>query len=241
MELHFNVSGEARKKLAAVISQELGTRAEYLRMPTCAYQIGAYNVSRDGTVTFPDDTDLSESSRVIDACVMAGFEPSDWEANNEPETEQADKNADGGTQGQEMPDTADTGLTIELPMDYNAVANLEKLLDAKGSLIKEALGITELPIEVRETTVAFPWFKELPQPEEVKAYTELVTALYKLAKEAKRVTAKDKEVDNPKYAFRCFLLRLGFIGDEYKQSRKILLSRLNGSAAFRDGRKGGEH
>ena len=41
------------------------------------------------------------------------------------------------------------------------------------------------------------------------------------------------EVVNEKYAFRCFLLRLGFIGDEYKQDRKILLENLEGSAAFK--------
>ena len=40
-------------------------------------------------------------------------------------------------------------------------------------------------------------------------------------------------MDNEKYAFRCFLLRLGFIGEEFKQSRKILLSNLDGSSAFK--------
>ena len=53
------------------------------------------------------------------------------------------------------------------------------------------------------------------------------------AKEAKRVTAKEKDTDNDKYAFRCFLLRLGFIGDEFKGARKILLSRLSGNSAFK--------
>lgn len=43
--------------------------------------------------------------------------------------------------------------------------------------------------------------------------------------------------DNEKYAFRCFLLRLGFIGDEYKADRKVLLKNLSGSSAFKDGAK----
>ena len=50
-------------------------------------------------------------------------------------------------------------------------------------------------------------------------------------------TAKEHEVPNEKYAFRCFLLRLGFIGKEYKDCRKILLEKLSGSAAFRNGGK----
>ena len=57
----------------------------------------------------------------------------------------------------------------------------------------------------------------------------------------KRITAKPKENENEKYAFRCFLLRLGFIGDEYKADRKLLLSKLNGSSSFKNGaKKGGE-
>ncbi|MBR4450324.1 MAG: hypothetical protein IKS39_00635 [Clostridia bacterium] len=43
----------------------------------------------------------------------------------------------------------------------------------------------------------------------------------------------DKEVPNEKYAFRCFLLRLGFIDDDYKTARKILLRNLEGNTAFR--------
>lgn len=241
MELHFNVSGEARKKLVAAISGELGIEATYLRVPTCAYQIGIYNVSKDGTLSFPDETDTEESSKVIDACVMAGFEPAEWAENTEPE--QTEAPAEDGTDGAETADTADetaTGLTIELPLECTAVGNLTLLLEAKGNLIKEALGISELPIEIRETTIAFPWFEKLPQPDEVKAYTDLIAAIAQMAKEAKRVTAKEKEVDNPKYAFRCFLLRLGFIGDQYKQTRKVLLKKLSGSSAFKSGKKGGE-
>ena len=43
----------------------------------------------------------------------------------------------------------------------------------------------------------------------------------------------DKEVENEKYAFRCFLLRLGFIGDDSKVARRILLQNLSGNSAFR--------
>lgn len=56
-----------------------------------------------------------------------------------------------------------------------------------------------------------------------------------MSKNAKRVTVTEKAVDNEKYAFRCFLLRLGFIGSEYKVERKILLKNLSGSSAFKNG------
>ena len=129
------------------------------------------------------------------------------------------------------------GLTVEIPLDKVDVGNLTKLLNAKGGLIKKALGISELPIEVLEDRAAFPWFSELPDTDAVQAYTHFISALCEMSKNAKRVTATEKAVDNEKYAFRCFLLRLGFIGAEYKTERKILLKNLTGSSAFRNGGK----
>ena len=132
------------------------------------------------------------------------------------------------------------GLTVEIPLEKVAVGNLTKLLDAKGDLIRKALGISELPIEVLEDQVAFPWFSELPDADAVQAYTHFISALCEMSKNAKRVTATEKAVDNEKYAFRCFLLRLGFIGAEYKTERKILLKNLAGSSAFKNGGKSHE-
>ena len=129
------------------------------------------------------------------------------------------------------------GLTVEIPLDKVDVGNLTKLLDAKGCLIKKALGIRVLPIEVLEDRVAFPWFSEMPDADAVQAYTHFISALCEMSKNAKRVTATEKAVDNEKYAFRCFLLRLGFIGAEYKTERKILLKNLTGSSAFKNGGK----
>ena len=99
---------------------------------------------------------------------------------------------------------------------------------------KKALGADALSYEVTDGKVRFPWFHIFGSSEEVTAYTQLITALVEMAKNSKRITAKERTVENEKYAFRCFLLRLGFIGDEYKASRKILLKNLDGNSAFRD-------
>lgn len=69
----------------------------------------------------------------------------------------------------------------------------------------------------------------------VKAYTHFIAALCKMSKDLKRVSSTEKEVDNEKYAFRCFLLRLGFIGSEYKAERKILLQNLSGNSSWKNG------
>ena len=64
---------------------------------------------------------------------------------------------------------------------------------------------------------------------------DLNSRLCDMARDAKRVSSTLTETDNDKYAFRCFLLRLGFIGKEYKTARKILLRNLTGNSAFRYG------
>jgi hypothetical protein len=118
-----------------------------------------------------------------------------------------------------------------------ALENLKAIIEAKGKLIRHALDVEDLPIEVSEDEVSFPWFEELPTPEEIKAYTHFISALSEMAINQKRITVKEKEVENEKYAFRCFLLRLGFIGKDYKDERKILLRNLTGSSAFKGGAK----
>jgi len=65
-----------------------------------------------------------------------------------------------------------------------------------------------------------------------------VSLLCKAALQKKRVTAKERAVpENPRYSLRCFLLSIGMIGDEYKTARKILLSNLSGSSAWKDGQR----
>ena len=171
---------------------------------------------------------------MIDACVEAScFSPAEWD-NNEKGAKEADCEPNKGAESK------DIGLAVSIPLNKVAVGNLTSLLDAKGNLIKKALGITDIRIEVEEDKVLFPWFEEV-EPDEALAYTKFIAALCEMSKKQKRVTAKPKENENEKYAFRCFLLRLGFIGDEFKADRKILLSKLNGSAAFKAGaKKGGE-
>ena len=115
------------------------------------------------------------------------------------------------------------------------VGNLTRILDAKGNLIRKALGIDDLGFAVLENRVDFPWFPVSTPPDELKAYMHFITAICEMSTNQKRINATEKEIDNEKYAFRCFLLRLGFIGDEYKAERKILLRNLSGSSAFKGG------
>jgi len=150
---------------------------------------------------------------------------------------------ENGMQTSDAPELdEDIALLIEMPRSSftdTALDNLKRLIDGKSSLIKKALSTEVLELEITDDKVRFPWFENGNDPEAVKAYTHFITALCEMARVQKRVTAKDKDTDNEKYAFRCFLLRLGFIGAAYKEERKILLEKLSGSSAFKDGQKKG--
>jgi hypothetical protein len=152
-----------------------------------------------------------------------------------------DHRGEDGMQTSDVPDCDESaGLTIEMPLEgytEENIANLEKLIASKAGLIKKAIGAYALSIERTETTLKFPWFAFGASGEEADAYSRLISALYTAAKEQKRVTAKDKDVENEKFAFRVFLIRLGFLGDEYKSARKILLRNLSGNSAFKNGGK----
>ncbi len=232
MKINFNVTGSERKALVTAMGEILGLKPKYLGMPSAAYEVGDFTIDKNGTVSFDDgvDEDKVESllEQLADRGIVAGSEKirKQWLAAREQESQE------------DTETTGIDGLVIQMPRDGftdTAIENLNKLVTSKSALIKKALGVADLPIEITEDKVSFPWFNPQGDAALVRAYTKFITALCDMAKEQKRVTAKEKPVSNEKYAFRCFLLRLGFIGDEYKAERKILLRNLEGSSAFKGG------
>ena len=242
MKIRYNRIGLERKALVRAIEEITECTAQYLGAPTFAYQVDYFTIEKDGTFEFDDRADSEEIENLLEQLAQRGFEGTAPET-----TDIAPESPDTAAESETEEVSAETETTQHKPtqgetcesIDLTITGNLTKLLEAKGSLIKKALGVDELGFEINEEskTICFPWFGEV-SIDEAMAYTHFVNALCKMTKEAKRVTAKEKEVDNEKYAFRCFLLRLGFIGTEYKAKRKILLRNLSGSSAFKAGRDG---
>ena len=242
MELNFNVTGAKRKELVSEIARIDGSKKEYLGVPSCAYQVGDFHISKDGVVS-ADEEKLMD---ILETLMVAGFEPAGQtkeEGKDEPQEAHSEAEKNEPTEKPMLLQNGGEALTIEIPLagfDENALANLDNLIKSKGWLIKKALGIEELPIKVGEASMKFPWFKKMPDSDECQAFTDFIGKLAEHSKKQKRISSKVKKTENEKYAFRCFLLRLGFIGTEYKKQRKILLSRLNGSAAFKVGKPAGD-
>ena len=267
MIINYNVTGAERKTLVGAISQQLNLPTKYLGAPTFAYEVGEYRIDKTGVLNGPDNSSLVADLQNLHSFVPVSIEydtslpeteetagvgnypdidqhhPGQYADPNVPVTEEMLRQADAGMAGEpafeDMGQNTDS-LIIEVPkagFTEEAIANLEKLVESKSTLIKKVIGADSLAIEQTKETLRFPWFTPQGDVALIRAYTKFVSALCTMAKEQKRITAKEKTVDNEKYAFRCFLLRLGFISEEFKAERKILLSKLTGNSSF----KSGEH
>ena len=213
MDVKFELKPKQRPKLAEEIATALHTVPCYQKAPSLAYKIGDCTLERDGTLRIPDSVDRGTVSNLLEHLKGKGF------------TGEAEQTEDR--------------LTVSMPKELftqGALENLAKLVENKGELMARAFQADEIRLTVTEDAVSFPWFPFTTSPDETAAYTEFVEKLCGMARRMKRVSGKPTETDNDKYAFRCFLLRLGFIGDEYKAARKILLKNLAGNSAFRHGK-----
>ena len=230
MEIRFNVTGAKRKELVGIISQVTGCKQVYKGMPSAAYEVAYITISKDSTVSYDERTAESTIKAILEQTAAAGFAA---ELNEAPaiETPETLNTADADISAA----TKDTGLVISFPADKVNLENLQKILESKSDLIKKALEVEAFPIEENDNQVSFPWWPNMPDFDAITAYTSFLAALCKMSKEQKRITAKAKPIDNEKYAFRCFLLRLGFIGNEYKQSRRILCRYLCGNSSYAGG------
>ena len=237
MKIHYSITKEQRKKMVEVIGTSLGTTASYCGVPLFSYKVGAFEITRDGCLCFADDADETEVECVRTALREAGFAAE--EDASEMATAEVETAGAAAVETAAMTDDEDK-LTISLPRSFlteTALKNLDALLASKGHLIQKAFNIEKAAYTLTDEMIKFAWFHGKIAEDTVRAYTDFISKLCEMAQKQKRAVAKEKVVENEKYAFRCFLLRLGMIGDAYKTSRKILLQNLTGSSAFKNGHR----
>ena len=267
MKVNYNIQKEERKAMVGIVGKVLETKPTYCGAPSFSYKVGAFEITKDGILCFDDAADEATVTRVRTALREAGFTSEDGENEafcgdtgaNEPsrpeaaveEPSEVDPAEDKLTPTETPAEvtameeavvaaTDEDNLSISLPRSLfteTALKNLDALLRSKGRLIRHAFDIREATYTLTDDRITFAWLHGTITDETAKAYAEFISKLCEMARTQKRVTAKEKIVDNEKYAFRCFLLRLGMIGSAYKESRKILLQNLIGSSAFKSGHR----
>ena len=241
MQIKYNVTGDRRKALVAVMRDTLQDATRYLGAPSFAFQVGKYTVDKNGTVTCPDDADAAQIDTLISELAHDGFIGERIGEPAKPAEQQIIETPRKGIIASTL-DSLDR-LSVEIPkgdMTPIALENLRRLVASKATLLKKALGTDGLPMTEHSDRIEFGWFRPTDDQVEIAAYYQLVQGLCELARTQKRVIATEQEVENEKYAFRSFLLKLRFIGREYKDSRRVLLQHLSGNASYAKPKAGDE-
>ena len=140
MRVEFNRTGVERKALVIAISEILETKAKYMGMPSTAYDFGGLIVDKTGALEFEENIFPKDIEHLLHQLADRGFVAEGMDVSEEQE---------------ETPQGEDVGLTVAIPLENVLVGNLTKLLEAKGMLIKKALGITDIRIEVDSDKVSF--------------------------------------------------------------------------------------
>lgn len=212
MTIAFHLTGENRKTLVNTISEIIGIQAVYQFMPTCAYKIGeCYTVTKEGDLEISDSADSKETEYLMEELKKRGYDVPDT---TEPES---------------------TKLTVQMPADFfteHTLSNLQQICENKAALFQAAFQTDSLDIISSDEKVEFPWFK-VEQDGDADACCTFISMLCEFAKNQGRINRKPDTSDNPKYAMRCFLIRLGMVGAEFKAARKAILRNLTGNSAFR--------
>lgn len=243
------ISGLARKETAGCIAAHFGTEVGYKGAPSFEYTVRdkagrEWRIAKDGTVITPELTkeDLDGALVIFNALAEAGA------------------CAEGCAASVTLPVTGHNGVTLRNLI--NIIASKQTLIfkalgineqfafkkELVDTLNQKRLGTvgdfletmascggdeTSPGIGITEDSIIFRWFSATLDTEEIKTYIQLMQAINAMALVQKHSTPRATKGENEKYIFRVWLLRLGFIGDEYKAARKLLLDRLDGNAAFR--------
>ena len=268
MIITFDLSGRTRKELVKAISEITGERAVYKFMPTSAFEIGFFTVTREGKLEFCDRSDTEIVEQVLEGLSERGYtmissyydngesamileDEKSAETATQPDTaavtetekvsEKTEIMAQCETQGNTVPTVENNGIdrfSISMSRDFfdeRTLNKLDRTIENKGELFKMAFKTNDLSYKVTDDQVTFDWFPFIGEEGEGLAYSSFIDLLTKSLKEQKRVNASKAQTENPKFAMRVYLSRPGMVGDEYKQTRKILLRNLEGSSAFRKG------
>lgn len=236
-----------RKEIVKTLSEALGVTANYLGAPSFAYEFKtekeSYTIDRQGGIT-------TSQGKVITLNEIL---------NGEHTEEKIEVTAFDGF-NLEIPFGEHTGKTIMniLNMLYSKQQLIIKSFELKEPFIEESFieslnlkkietleefkeAITEVGVEgckgitfdFQKGTFTFKLLGENLSNEKMSAFIELASLINENAKKLNHTSFKQAQEDNPKYAFRTWLTRLGMNGSRYKEIRKTLLSNLEGSGAFR--------
>ena len=244
---------ENRKELVKRLSQLAGIKAEYTKMPRCAFLVGDYAVERGGMLTVPDDADMEPIETLLTEGMIREYDP-----------EAEAKKAEEQKRLKEAQDQEDKKVDVSFPIEGHkaeSLKNLAVMVCNRGNLISIATGghfscspelveilssansVTDFKAIVKEhgglegiditDRVYFTGFPDIADRNSIQAFTQLASRMNSISMEQGTMRMKQADAENEKFSFRIWLLGLGMKGEEYKTARRILLAPLKGNTAFR--------
>ena len=250
-----NTHPNDRKEMVRAISELTGLEASYLYMPTCAYHIGPVTVNLNGTIACDDEAMVKviQPMLVEHGWLNTEQEPAEVPADSkEPNSVKKMKITmpiEGWTVSQ---------MTNLLRMLYskqkliNRMLNHEMLYVAKAIITMvswnppgtpedfeakvqsaiETVQLKGLDISAEKVSLSVPFVED--DPTRWTAYSDLLRGILRTAGAATRVSIKQiDDPENEKYHANSWLMRMGFGGTDFKETRRILMKHLHGYAAFR--------
>lgn len=219
-----------RKEKVKILGKHLGIKPKYLGVPSFAYEVGDFTITRGGTIINKagDEMELDEILNSSEETIETEFDSIEISFPMEGHDERTIKNL--------------------LNMIYSKQSLIKKVFDCSENIVEKELideistleSLSEIlttinkenckGIDFNDEKLTFNFIKG-----DIQTSSEFLSLLIKKAKELQYTSSKPIETDNDKYTFRTWLIRLGMIGPEYKAHRKTLLSSLTGSSAFRNG------
>ena len=251
-----------RKELVQALEAKWGVKARYLGMPSCAFEIhygdDIFRIDREGLVKDQSGREYSPEE------LLSQSQLAPTEKHEQLERENL------SISGYEVKLPLEGHTATSLRNFINMLSSKEKLLIRSLDLARPILDnrfVKELgqrsdldmdsfqeiwsefgeeyclglEMDFENQTMAVKLIKENIEVEEMTAFLDLVVCVNENAKRLKHSSFKPAQEDNPKYAMRTWLLRLNMSGDAFKKTRKVLLARLAGSAAFRTPAEGEKH
>ena len=242
----------SRKEIVQVLEEKWGVKAKYLGMPSCAYEItgekGTFRIDKAGLILDPDGREYGIEELLADSPAPLAQESKPAET-GEPTFQGYAFSLEGHTvlslrnlvnMLASKQDLLCAAFGLEQPILERALAEeLDPIpiedVDAFVAIWRDlergrAAGL-KLDLATRTLVLQLP--KENPTLEEMTAFRDLAAGMVASAKKLKHTSFKPAQDENPKFAFRTWLIRLGMNGDEFKATRKALLAKLTGNSSFR--------
>ena len=245
-----------RKEMIRLLETHSGTKAKYMGAPSFEYQITirgeTYRIAKDGVLK--DEAGNEVDFEAVLQLTVEEMPEDNLITGESQETVLVEIS---------VPMEGHTGQTLRniVNMVYSKQEHLKKAFGIETDIVSaefveavnaedvktleqfkefaERIGTGKCPgisFDFEEDTIVFKFGIRSEETEKVDAATKLVSLLNKSAKEQKHTSFKPSAEDNMKFTMRVWLIRLGFVGDEYKDARKTLLKPLEGNSAFRKGK-----